>query len=102
MIIIKALNIMIAFSKDEFAICSENGKYPNGDETEVLVIHTPSRKYSLLGINSGRLDGYEVIDRILEYINENFSNDIIKINLDELTDTKTVNDAMCLILETSD
>jgi len=101
MIVIKALNIMITFSKKEFAICSENGKYPNGDETEVLVIHTPSKKYSLLGINSGQLEGYEVVDKILDYINKNITDDIIRIDLDELTETRTANEAMCLILETS-
>lgn len=85
MIIIKTVFCQIAFNQnDEYAIFCEDSTFPNGEECEALVIQTRSKRYTLTGIDSGVLEGCEVVSKIFGYIKENINNDIIYIDLDEL------------------
>ena len=84
MIIFRTVSCQIVIKGDEYAIYSEYGNFPNGEECENLVICTPNKKYTLVGIDSGVLEGFEVVVKVLDYIKENIDKDIIYIDLDEL------------------
>ena len=89
----------ITIPADEYCIYLEDAVYPNGDECEALVIVTPRKKYKLIGINSGKLEGYEFVDLILGYIGANISAPNIYIDLESLIDSEYCIDMPIIILK---
>lgn len=101
MIIFKTHNSHIAISNTEYTLYLEDGKWPNGDNAEIFVIQTPAKKYSLLGIDSGNMDGLEIMDKVTEYIIKHFFDPIILIDFDEITESTSASDTIIAQLSVS-
>ena len=102
MIIFRIWNMQITIPKNEYAIYLQDGKYPNGDECETLVIQTPSKKYLIVGIDGGMTKGYEVVENILDFIKNNIEKDIIYIDIDEVCGHIYAMETIVVFLEVSD
>ena len=68
-------------------------------ECEALVIHTPRKKYKMIGIDTGKLDGYDFVQYILDYIESNISDSNIYIDLDTIVDSEYCKGIPSIILE---
>ena len=92
-------NFQITFPSDEYCIYREVAEHPMCGECEALVIHTPRKKYKMIGIDTGKLEGYEFVQYVLDYIKSNNSDSSIYIDLDTIVDSEYCNDIPAIILK---
>lgn len=102
MIVFKTFNCQIVIKGDEYTLSLEDGAFPNGDECENLVIHTPTKKYTLVGIDSGCKEGYEVMNLIMDFIKDNIDKENIYIDLDDLCNAGNALETIVAFLKVSE
>ena len=103
MITFKTRNFQVTISgDDEYCIYVEEGIHPIGYECEVLVIQTPRKKYRIIGIDTGKLDGYEIVEYVLNYIKINNIEPNIYIDLDEIYEAELACETIAAVLEVAE
>ena len=102
MIVFRTFSNQLTIKDDEYAIYTENACFPNGEETIALVIQTPNKKYSIIGIDSGVLDAAEVIENVMDYIKANIKEQIIYIDLDEICGANNGMETLVTFIKVSD